>query len=149
MLSTRLAAVLGVALTAVCTLNAQTPPAEPTATPVQAAPSSAAATTPDLSGYWDFEVNVGQRITVGEMTLGKSGDGYLGTLTAKGTNTLAVRSFKLEGTGVEMIVESRDGDVTFKGTLDKDGTSMSGIVTYHHGEQFPMTTRKRQPAATS
>lgn len=149
MLSPRIVAVLGAALMAVCAVNAQTPPMEPAAAPSAQPAPSPAPTAQDLSGYWDFEVNVGQRVTVGEMTLGKSGDGYLGTLTPKGTNTLAVRSLKLDGKGIDMVVESRDGDVTFKGTLGEDGVSMNGIVTYHHGEQFPMTARKRQPAGAS
>ncbi len=148
MLSTRVVAVLGAVLMSVCTGNAQTTTSEPATPPAaQAAPSPTPGS--DLSGYWDFEVNVGQRVTVGEMTLGRSGDGYLGTLTPKGTNTLAVRSFKLDGKGIDMVVESRDGEVTFKGTLEEDGVSMNGIVTYHHGEQFPMTARKRQPDGAS
>jgi hypothetical protein len=60
-----------------------------------ALPRSRATGRPDLSGYWDFQVNVGDRVTTGEMTLGRSGDAYLGTLTPKGTNTLAVRSLKV------------------------------------------------------
>jgi len=149
MLSTRVVAVvLGAALMAVCSASAQTTlPATPAAEP-QGAAIAAPPPTPDLSGYWDFEVTVGKRVTIGELTLGKSGDAYLGTLTPTGTNTLAVRSLKLNGKGVDMTVESRDGDVTFKGTLGEDGVSMAGIVTYHHGEQFPMTARKRQATGT-
>lgn len=59
-----------------------------------------------------------------------NGDSYLGTLALKGTNTLAVRSLKLDGNGIDMLVEN-------------------GIVTYHHGEQFPMTARKRAGTAST
>ena len=99
--------------------------------------------TPDLSGYWDFGVDVGQRVTPGELTLGRSGDGYVGTLTPKGTNTLGVRSLKVDGKKIAMIVDTPEGVVTFDGTLGDDSASMTGTVTYHKGQQFPMTAKKR------
>lgn len=120
-------------------LGAQSPQTAP-ATPAAAAP-------PDLSGYWDFSIDVGERFTVGEMTLGRSGDAYLGTLTPAGTNTLAIRLLAVVGGKVWLVVESREGLVTFAGELGADGVSMSGTVNYHHGQIFPMTAKKRVAAS--
>ena len=117
---------------------------------VAALPLFAQTAEPNLSGYWDFSINVGERVTKGELTLGRSGDGYVGTLTPAGTNTLGVRSLKLDANrAVALIVDTPEGVVTFDGTLGEDGKSMSGTVTYHKGQKFPMTASKRAPATAS
>jgi hypothetical protein len=33
--------------------------------------------------------------------------------------------------------------LTFKGTLSADASSFQGTVTYHNGQQFPMTGTRR------
>lgn len=119
------------------------PAAAPAAPPVDPTASAPSVESPDLSGYWLFTVDVGERDAVGELTLGRSGDAYLGTLTTRGQNTLAIRLLTLIDGRIDLVVESREGLVTFEGALGADGASMSGIVHYHHGQNFPMTVTRR------
>ena len=99
---------------------------------------------PDLSGAWDFDVDVGTRVTHGAFTLERRGDGYGGELTTdRGPNRLPVRSVTLARDSVAMVVESPDGIVTFRGVLAGGATAMSGMMAYHNGRLYPMTVRRR------
>ena len=102
------------------------------------------ATTPDLAGDWVFEVQTGQNVAHGAMTLVADGASYKGTLTTdQGNNVLPVRSLTLQGSDMNMLVESPNGNVTFKGTLSADAQTFQGKVTYHNGQEFPMSGRRR------
>ncbi len=105
----------------------------------------------DVSGRWDFSIDIGTGLARGEMWLfrrggpaaGQSGSEFTGTLTPSGTNTLPVRVLTVAGQQVRMTVDSADGPVTFDGTLAGDAQSMEGIVVYHQGQRFALTARKR------
>ena len=91
-----------------------------------------------------FEVKTGNTVAHGAMTLTADGSGYRGTLTTdQGNNVLPVRSLTLAGSNMDMLVESPNGNVTFKGALSADASSFAGTVTYHNGQKFPMTGTKR------
>ena len=99
---------------------------------------------PDLAGDWVFEVQTGRNVTHGAMTLVADGTAYKGTLTTdQGNNVLPVRSLTLQGSALNMLVESPNGNVTFKGTLATDAQTFQGKVTYHNGQEFPMSGRRR------
>ena len=100
---------------------------------------------PDLSGDWTFEVQTGATsVTHGAMTLAAAAQGYQGTLTTnQGNNVLPVRSLTLNGSDMNLVVESPNGNVVFKGLLGSDGRSFQGTVTYHTGQSFPMSGNKR------
>jgi hypothetical protein len=107
-------------------------------------PRTSEATTRSLAGDWVFEVNTGNAVAHGAMTLTADDSGYRGTLTTnQGNNVLAVRTLTLAGSNMDMLVESPNGNVTFKGTLSADASSFQGTVTYHNGQQFPMTGTRR------
>ena len=79
------------------------------------------------------------------MTIASTEQGYRGTLTTnQGNNVLPVRSLTLDGSDMNMTVESPNGNVVFKGLLNPDGRSFQGTVTYHTGQSFPMSGSKRQ-----
>ena len=102
------------------------------------------ANSPDLSGDWTFAVQTGQNVVNGAMTLQSDGDHYRGTLTTdQGDNVLTVRSLTLDGADMTMLVESPQGQVTFKGALNADGRAFKGAVTYHNGQTFPMEGSRR------
>ncbi len=106
--------------------------------------SSVRATAPGLAGDWVFEVQTGQNVAHGAMTLVADGASYKGTLTTdQGNNVLPVRSLTLQGSDMNMLVESPNGNVTFKGTLSADAQAFQGKVTYHNGQEFPMSGRRR------
>ena len=89
-------------------------------------------------------MQTGASVTHGAMTIAKAGQGYQGTLTTdQGSNVLPVRSLTLDGSDLNMIVESPNGKVVFKGLLNSDGRSFQGTVTYHTGQNFPMSGSKR------
>lgn len=102
---------------------------------------------PDVSGRWDFSVDVGDQTARGEMWLfrrgGETGSEFTGTLTPAGTNTLPVRALRVAGQQVVMTVDSAEGAVVFEGTLAEDANFMAGTVIYHQGQRFPLTARKR------
>lgn len=99
---------------------------------------------PDLAGDWVFEVQTGQNVTHGAMTLVADQGSYTGTLTTnQGSNVLPVRSLTLLGSAMDLLVESPNGKVTFKGTLSSDAQTFQGRVTYHNGQEFPMSGRRR------
>ena len=108
------------------------------------ASSSVRAKAPDLAGDWVFEVQTGQSVTHGAMTLVADGASYTGTLTTnQGNNVLPVRSLTLQGSDMNLLVESPNGNVTFKGALSTDAQTFQGKVTYHNGQEFPMSGRRR------
>jgi len=99
---------------------------------------------PDLAGDWMFEVQTGQNVAHGAMTLLADGASYKGTLTTdQGNNVLPVRSLTLQGSDLSMLVESPNGNVTFKGTLAADARTFQGNVTYYNGQTFAMSGRRR------
>jgi len=99
---------------------------------------------PDLAGDWMFEVQTGQNVAHGAMTLLADGASYKGTLTMdQGNNVLPVRSLTLQGSDLSMLVESPNGNVTFKGTLAADARTFQGNVTYYNGQTFAMSGRRR------
>jgi hypothetical protein len=114
--------------------------------PAPEAAAPAVVPVPDLSGTWGFSVDVGGRMTTGELVLLRQGGDYTGTITPQGTNTLQVRSLRLTGQQVDLLVDTPEGPVTFAGTLGEDARSMQGIVTYHGGQRFPMAVEKREAA---
>jgi hypothetical protein len=100
--------------------------------------------TRSLAGDWVFEVQTGSNVAHGALTLSEDDGRYRGTLTTdQGNNVLTVRSLKLVGADMDMLVESPNGSVTFTGTLSADSSSFQGTVTYHNGQKFPMTGRRR------
>lgn len=108
-----------------------------------------ASTRPDLSGQWSFEVPTGRNVTHGSMALVPDGGAYRGTLsTDQGNNVLPVRSVILDGSTMNMIVDSPQGKVVFTGMLHPSGNSFEGKVTYHTGDTFPMSGRKLPPQET-
>src|SRR5688572_32209686 len=107
-------------------------------------PPTGEAPTRSLAGDWAFEVKTGNSVAHGAMTLTANGSGYRGTLTTdQGNNVLPVRSLTLAGSNMDMLVESPNGNVTFKGTLSSDASSFQGTVTYHNGQQLPMIGTRR------
>ena len=114
-------------------------------TPAQASPSPASAQ--DVSGRWDFRmVTSPDRTARGEFWLFRRGEEFTGTLTVQNTNTLPIRMFTVRGEQIAMTVDTPDGIVTFEGTLNANGQSLQGTVTYHHGDKFPLSADKRPPA---
>lgn len=105
--------------------------------------SAPAATPPDLSGAWEFDMDVGTHVTHGRFTLHQRADGYGGELTTdRGPNRLPVRSLVVVRDSVTMVVESPNGLVTFRGLLSADTRGMQGAALYHNGQTYPMTVRR-------
>lgn len=99
---------------------------------------------PDLSGDWIFEAQTGESVARGAMTLVADGASYKGTLTTDHTdNVLPVRSLTVQGSDLSMLVESPEGNITFKGTLAADAQTFQGKVTYFNGQAIPMSGRRR------
>jgi hypothetical protein len=99
---------------------------------------------PDLAGDWVFEAQTGENVAHGAMTLVADGASYRGTLTTDQTdNVLPVRSLTLQGSDFSMLVESPEGNITFKGTLAADAQTFQGKVIYLNGQIIPMSARRR------
>lgn len=143
----RSVASLAIILLASGVANAQsTRPA--TAEPARAHAVTATQATPDLQGVWDFAMRMGERTSPGFFALGPVERGWAGSITMYLTNTLAIRTFTIEGDSVRMVVASREGDVKFQGRLSSDARTMEGIVDYHGGVRVPMIAMRRtQPVA--
>jgi hypothetical protein len=91
-----------------------------------------------------FEAQTGENVAHGALTLVGDGASYRGTLTTDQTdNVLPVRSLTLQGSDLSMLVESPEGNITFKGTLAADAQTFQGKVTYYNGQVFPMSGRRR------
>jgi hypothetical protein len=130
----RVLMTIGAGLLAACA-------AAPSSTPGPAPAAAVAAV--DLGGMWDFSVDLGDRVSTGIISLARSAEGYSGTITPEGTNTMPVRSLTLTGDSVAMLVETPEGPVTFDGSLGADRVSMRGTVHYHGGQNLPLNARKR------
>lgn len=103
------------------------------------------ATSRDLSGLWDFLINVNGTPTFGLLSLGAVDGAYAGSLTPASTAPVAVRKLTISGEAVHMEVAFREGDVLFDGKLSPGGDVMCGTVTYHGGRSLPMISRRRPP----
>ncbi|HEY5756775.1 MAG TPA: hypothetical protein VIU34_13180 [Steroidobacter sp.] len=100
---------------------------------------------PSLAGSWAFDVQTGTNVTHGSMVLSGEKQNYTGTLTTdQGNNVLPIRSLTLDGSRMDMTVESPNGLVTFKGTLSADTRTFLGTVTYYTGQSFPMSGTRRE-----
>ena len=100
--------------------------------------------TPDLAGDWVFEAQTGDNVAHGALTIVADGASYKGTLTTDQTdNVLPVRSLTLQGSDLNMLVESPEGNITVKGTLADDAQTFQGKVIYFNGQIFAMSGRRR------
>lgn len=109
-------------------------------------PSGAAgppASEPDLSGSWDFYMDVDGIPSFGLLTVGRLDGRYAGTLTPVRTAPVSVRSLAVRDRKVQMTVASREGDVTYDAVLSGAADRMCGIVTYHGGHLHPMVAQRR------
>lgn len=97
----------------------------------------------DLSGLWDFYMDVGGVPSFGLLTVGRLEGRYAGTLTPVRTAPVVVRSLTVTDQKVQMIVGSREGDVTYDAVLSGAADRMCGIVTYHGGLLYPMVAQRR------
>lgn len=104
---------------------------------------SGAAGEPDLSGLWDFYMDVGGVPSFGLLTLGRLDGRYAGTLTPVRTAPVIVRSLTVTGRKVRMIVGSREGDVAYDAVLSGAADRMCGLVAYHGGLLHPMVAQRR------
>lgn len=104
---------------------------------------SGAAGEPDLSGLWDFYMDVGGVPSFGLLTLGRLDGRYAGTLTPVRTAPVIVRSLTVTGRNVRMIVGSREGDVAYDAVLSGAADRMCGLVAYHGGLLHPMVAQRR------
>jgi hypothetical protein len=116
-------------LKAIC---AETPP-----------PAPVTASEPDLSGLWDFYIDAGGVPSFGLLSIGRLDGRYAGTLTPVRTATVILRSLTVSDRKVQMIVGSREGDVTYTAVLSGAGDRMCGIVAYHGGLSYPMVAQRR------
>lgn len=98
---------------------------------------------PNLHGNWDFLIDAGGTPNFGLLSIGQVEGGYGGSLTPVTSAPVVLRRITLTGSGIHMVVASRDGDVLFDGTLSAKGDRMCGTVTYHGGHTFPMLAQKR------
>lgn len=98
----------------------------------------------DLSGLWDVYMDVGGVPSFGLLTVGRLDGRYAGTLTPVRTAPVVVRSLTVSGQKVQMVVGSREGDVTYNAALSGAGDRMCGIVAYHGGLMHPMVAQRRR-----
>ncbi|SNS80607.1 hypothetical protein SAMN06295912_11719 [Sphingomonas laterariae] len=96
----------------------------------------------DLAGLWDALMDVGGIPSFGLLSLGMMGPELGGSL-ALTPGVVVVRSLKVDGRMVAMVVASNEGDVRFNGALAGDGKRMCGIVDYHGGQKVEMIMQKR------
>jgi len=105
--------------------------------------AGAAAGEPDLSGLWDFYMDVGGIPSFGLLSVGRIDGRYGGTLTPVRTAPVVLRSLTVSDQNVRMIVGSGEGDVTYNAVLSGPGDRMCGVVTYHGGQLLPMVAQRR------
>jgi hypothetical protein len=98
---------------------------------------------PNLHGHWDFLMLPRGTASFGLMSIGFVGADYGGSLAPVRTAPVVLRKISLNGTSIQMVVASREGDVLFDGKLSAKGDFMCGTVTYHGGETFPMVAQRR------
>ena len=104
---------------------------------------AAAAGPVNLHGNWDFLMDVGGSPSFGLLSIGWLDGGYGGSLTPVRTAPVVLRSIRMTGDQVHMIVASPEGDVLFDGNLSSKGDRICGTVTYHGGQTFPMIAQRR------
>lgn len=129
------------ALAAPAAVAAQT--SAPVSLACDAGPAAEAGEAPNLHGHWDFLMVPRGMASFGLMTIGFVGADYGGSLAPTRTAPVVVRTIRLTGHDIHMVVASREGDVLFDGKLSGKGDFMCGTVTYHGGETFPMIAHKR------
>ena len=105
--------------------------------------AGAPASEPELSGLWDFYMDVGGVPSFGLLTVGRLDGRYAGTLTPVRTAPVVVRSLKVSDRKVQLIVGSGEGDVTYDAVLSGAADRMCGTVTYHGGLLYPMVAQRR------
>ena len=110
-------------------------------------PASQPGQPPELAGSWDLVMDVGGIPSFGLLSAGRSGQDYAGSI-ALNAGVAVVRSLKLEGRAVSLVVVTGEGEVSFDGTLAPDGRRMCGIVNYHGGEKYRMVAQKRPDRGT-
>jgi len=115
-----------------------------TCAPEPSAAAGAPAPEPDLSGLWDFHMDVGGVPSFGLLTIGRLDGRYAGTLTPVRTAPVVVRSLTVTDRKVRMVVGSREGDVTYDAVLSGAGDRMCGTVAYHGGLLYPMVAQRRR-----
>lgn len=106
------------------------------------ASAKAPSQSPELTGQWDMVMDVGGTPSFGLLSVGRSGPELAGSI-ALNAGVAVVRSLKLDGQAVAMVVVTGEGDVRFDGSLASDGKRMCGIVTYHGGQKLEMVAQKR------
>lgn len=105
--------------------------------------AGAPAGEPDLSGLWDFYMDVGGVPSFGLLTVGRLDGRHAGTLTPVRTAPVVLRSLTVTDRKVRMIVGSGEGDVTYDAVLSGAADRMCGVVTYHGGHLYPMVAQRR------
>ena len=98
--------------------------------------------TPEMPGTWDLVMDVGGIPSFGILSVGRSGQDVTGSITLN-AGVAVVRSLKLEGRAVAMVVVTGEGEVRFDGSLSGDARRMCGIVTYHGGQKLQMVAQKK------
>lgn len=104
--------------------------------------ASAPGQPPELAGTWDLVMDVGGIPSFGVVSVGRFGDNLTGSITLN-AGVAVVRSLKLEGRAVAMVVVTGEGEVRFDGSLSADGRRMCGEVTYHEGQKYQMVAQKK------
>ncbi len=113
---------------AVVACAGHTPPAPAVAAPPRVDPDAV------YVGTWAFDVSIMDRILHGTMTLAKDTAGWHGTVADEQGNAMTVRSTRVAGDSVTMVVEGPDGQpATVAATRQGDGT-LAGKVIIDEGE---------------
>ena len=110
-------------------------------------PAAQQGQAPELPGQWDLVMDVGGTPSFGLLSVGRSGPEMAGSI-ALNAGVAVVRSLKLDGRAVAMVVVTGEGEVRFDGSLAADGRRMCGIVTYHGGQKYEMVAQKRPDRAS-
>ncbi len=133
-------ALAALVLLGACSRNPQPAAPAPQAAPA-AAPAAVQPAAVDLSGDWNFAVELpGQRL-LGVISLKRDGTHYSGTATAsEGGGSATLTSLTIEGNRVVMVFDTPDGEARAVGIL-ADARTMNGTVEYA-GQRGPFTARK-------
>ena len=80
------------------------------------------------SGHWEGAIKVPAQDLQIELDLAKTGDKWEGTISipAQGVKSLPLAGVAVTGEAVTFAIGGVPGEPTFKGTLSKDGTGISG-----------------------
>jgi hypothetical protein len=90
--------------------------------------SAAAQTQAGPSGHWEGAIKVPAQDLQIEVDLAKTGDKWEGTISipAQGVKNLPLAGLAVTGETVTFAIGGVPGEPTFKGTLSKEGTGISG-----------------------